>query len=444
MYRTIISSILSEFGDTNAMVFHDRQISYTELIRLIDGNKIFLSKNSIEPGQVVSLDAIYSPRTCALLIALIENGNIIVPLPAAPEEKRTGLLHVAQVEREILADGRVVAHNCRADHPYYQQLRAGALPGLVLFSSGTTGGCKAPVLNFAKLITHCDRSTLRPRRALAFLSLDHIGGINTLISTLVHGGCVITVAERSPKSVYQAVALHRVDTLPTTPTFLTMSLIAGEFARHDLRSLRLITYGTEPMPLQTLRKLNNILPAVRFKQTYGLSEVGILPTVSKDNHSLWMKLGSHGFAHKIIDGTLWVRSEMAMLGYLNASAAFDEDGYFNTQDVVEVDGDYIKVLGRKSELINVGGEKVYPGEVENILLEMDHVAEATVTGKPSPVTGMVVRAVLRLTEPEPLSALQQRVRAYCKTRLQAFKIPVIIELTDQPMYSDRLKKTRVG
>nr|WP_107988979.1 fatty acid--CoA ligase family protein [Breoghania corrubedonensis] len=437
-----IHEIITEFENHPVIIFHDRAIDYREFAELLDRQAHFLSANSVRPGEVVAFDGVYTPETCALLVALIENRSIIVPLPAGPEAKRAEFLDFAEVECQILGDGTVRRTARISGHPLYQRLRDAAAPGLVLFSSGTTGRSKASVLDFAKLLANYDRSKLRPRRTLGFLSLDHIGGINTLMNTLVHGGCVVTTAERTPQAVFSAIETYGADTLPTTPTFLTMSLLSGELARRDLSALKLITYGTEPMPPQTLKKLCETLPGIRLKQTYGLSEVGILPTMSKDDSSLWMKLGSRGFEHKILDGILWIKSDMAMLGYLNAPAPFDDDGFFNTQDAVEIDGDYIKVLGRKSELINVGGEKVYPNEVESVLLEMEGVVEATVSGKPSAITGMVVRAVLRLSEPEPAATLRERVRAHCGTRLEPFKVPVVVELTDRPMHSDRLKKVR--
>ena len=84
-----------------------------------------------------------------------------------------------------------------------------------------------------------------------------------------------------------------------------------------------------------------------------------------------------------------------MLGYLNAPSPFNEEGWFNTQDVVEVDGDYVRIVGRKSELINVGGERVHPTEIENVLLQLENVRDVTVFAKPNAVTGRVVGRKLR-------------------------------------------------
>ena len=181
--------------------------------------------------------------------------------------------------------------------------------------------------------------------------------MNTLFHVLCHGGTAITAGSRSPDAICAAIQTHRIQLLPTTPTFIRMLLISEAIKRYDLSSLEVVTYGTEPMPENTLAHACSALPRVRFKQTYGLSELGIMATRSRDARSIWLKLGGPGFEHKIVEQTLWIRSASAMLGYLNAPSPFDSDGWFNTQDFVEVDGEYVRILGRRTELINVGGEK---------------------------------------------------------------------------------------
>lgn len=168
-------------------------------------------------------------------------------------------------------------------------------------------------------------------------------------------------------------------------------------ARPELPSAGHVRHRTHAV--RTLQRLHEALPDARLKQTYGLSELGILPTKSRSDDSLWVRLSGPGFAYEIRDGILWIRSETAMLGYLNAPAPFDDRGFFNTQDAVEVDGDYVRILGRKSEIINVAGEKVHPSEVEDVLLDHPEIADATVTGRPNPVTGMVVAATVKTPGP---------------------------------------------
>ena len=121
---------------------------------------------------------------------------------------------------------------------------------------------------------------------------------------------------------------------------------------------------------------------------------------------------------------------------------FDADGYFNTQDVVETDGPYIRILGRQSDIFNVGGEKRVPAEVENVLLEIPNIAEATVSGRPSPVTGMVVKATVQTAEAEDEAVLRRRIRADRQQRMEPFEVPALISVSTAPQHSDRFKKIR--
>jgi acyl-CoA synthetase (AMP-forming)/AMP-acid ligase II len=314
---------------------------------------------------------------------------------------------------------------------------------LVVFTSGTTGQGKAALFAFDRLV---DRyRTPRPGyRTLVFLKLDHLGGIHTMLHTLAHGGTLVIGDERQPEAAARAIERHRIELLPTTPTFLRMLVISRVCERYDLSSLRLITYGTEPMPASTLESLRRSFPGVRLKQTYGLTELGVLPTRSRGSGSLWLEIGGRGCEARVLDDVLWLRSEMAMLGYLNAPSPFDEDGWYNTHDVVEVDGPYIRIVGRTIELINVGGQKVSPSEVESTLLEMEGVSEATVWGEANPVTGQIVAARLTLARPEDPAAFERRLHRFCRGRLAAYKIPAVVEIVEGAHHGQRFKKIRPG
>ena len=114
------------------------------------------------------------------------------------------------------------------------------------------------------------------RCTLTFLLLDHLGGINTLLYTLSNGGTVVSVPSRDPDVICRAIQNHRVETLPTSPTFINLLLMAESYRSYDLSSLHLITYGTEAMPESTLQRLHEVFPNVELLQTYGLSELGVL------------------------------------------------------------------------------------------------------------------------------------------------------------------------
>jgi acyl-coenzyme A synthetase/AMP-(fatty) acid ligase len=219
--------------------------------------------------------------------------------------------------------------------------------------------------------------------------------------------------------------------------------LSGAHRRHDLSSLRLIAYGTEPMPASVLARLGEALPEATLLQTYGLSELGVLRTRSREG-TLWVQFTGEGYETQIRDGVLWVRTPASMLGYLNAPDRFDADGWFCTEDAVEVDGDYMRILGRTTDLINVGGRKVYPAEVEEVLMDLPNVRDAAVFGRANALVGQIVAARINPIAPEPLDEFKRRMRQFCKDRLPSYKIPVHVEFTDENQFGARLKKMRGG
>jgi len=428
-----------------AIVRHDRLLTYGELLDLVASWKSYLTREGIGPGAVVAVEGDYSPRACALMLALIDCNAIVVPLTHTVEAHREEFLETAEVEWVISFDegdeASLETRGASPHHPLIRCLVEAGEPGLVLFSSGSTGKSKAALHNFHPLL---EKFKVPRQRmiTLTFLLLDHIGGINTLLYTLSNGGTVVATTSRDPAEVCRLVERYKVELLPTSPTFLNLLLLSEAYKHSDLSSLKLLTYGTEVMPESTLRRLNEALPGLTFQQTYGLSELGILRSKSKDSGSLWVKVGGEGFETKVVDGSLWIRAKSAMLGYLNAPSPFDSEGWMNTGDAVEVDGDYIRILGRKSEMINVGGNKVSPGEVESVLMQMDNVRDVTVYGQPNPITGRIVVARINLVKPEDPIKLTQRVRSFCRGKLPTFKIPVKVEVAGQELFSSRYKKIR--
>ncbi len=436
---------MAQWRNEPAIVWRDRPFSYSQILDAVAFWQIRLSAEGVHSGEVVALDGDYSPRACALLLALINQKDIIVPITVATGAHREEFMETAEVQVVIALNDQdeyqVERRHTTVNNSLTLQLIGMAEPGLVLFSSGSTGKNKAALHNFTHLLEKY--KVIRKRlRTCTFLLFDHIGGINTLFYTLSNGGTVISVRSRDPEVVCQAIEKHKVELLPTSPTFLNLILISEAYRQYDLSSLKLITYGTEIMPESTLKRLHKIFPNVKLQQTYGLSELGILRSKSRDSDSLWVKIGGEGFETKVVDGVLWVRAHSAMMGYLNAPTPFDKEGWMNTQDLVEIDGDYMRILGRRSDIINVGGQKVYPAEVESVLLQMENVKDAAVRGEKNPLTGNIVVARLVLYNPEEVLMLKKRVRNFCKDKLESYKIPVKIEIENEIQHTERFKKVR--
>jgi acyl-coenzyme A synthetase/AMP-(fatty) acid ligase len=216
------------------------------------------------------------------------------------------------------------------------------------------------------------------------------------------------------------------------------------YKKYDLSSLKRITYGTEVMPQFTLNRLKDIFPDVVLQQTYGLSEVGVLRSQSRDDGSLWVRIGGEGFQTKVVDDILWIKSDYRMIGYLNAPSDFDEQGWFNTNDKVEVDGEYFKILGRTTDIINVGGQKVYPAEIEDVILSLHNIGDVAVFGEANPLLGQIIVAKVILKDEEPISEVKKRIRKACKNKLTSFKVPAKVMLAEGQLHTSRHKKTRKG
>ena len=211
----------------------------------------------------------------------------------------------------------------------------------------------------------------------------------------------------------------------------------------DFASLRVISYGAEPMPEGLLPRLRAAFPRVRLIQTFGTSETGIVRTASPEPDSAFLRFDDPRAEWKVVGGELWLRSATQVAGYLNASGErFTEDGWFRTGDAVEQRADgALRIVGRLGEAINVGGEKLMPAEVEAVVLSVPGVADCRVRGEPNPITGLAVAAdvvAARDAEPETLRAA---IRIACRERLSRHKVPTRV-LFVPSLAGDRLKKLR--
>ena len=432
----------NQTGD--AMVWHDKVYSYRDLLNYIEKDMAEL-KEKISSPMVVSIEADFSPHSAALLLVLIELGCVIVPLTESVAHKKDEFKDIAQVEAAITLNGddsfSFEKEERLSNHEIIKKLKKEKHPGLVLFSSGSTGKSKAAVHDFLPLLEKFKVSR-KCMRMMTFLLFDHIGGVNTLLYVLSNTGCIITLDSRQPDIVCRNIEKYRVEVLPTSPSFINLLLLSEAYKNYDLSSLKMVTYGTEAMPESTLRRFHELFPAVKLLQTYGLSEIGIMRSKSLSSDSLWVKIGGEDFQTRVVDGLLEIKAKSAMLGYLNAPSPFTEDGWFKTGDEVLVNGEYFRILGRRSEMINVGGQKVFPAEVESVIQEMDGVEDVAVIGEVNPMLGNIVKARVKLGKDEKVSEFKKRMRTFCKGKLESFKVPQKVELIDHMMTGERFKKMR--
>lgn len=401
---------------------------------IIDENEVYFSEiynsnsdhlNEIQEGEVVALIGDFNASSISNLLRLIDKKCIVVPLSPMTSDEHEYYFEMAEVNWKVENNNitRLRKGNCSN---LLLELQQDHNPGLILFSSGTTGRPKAILHNMQNFLKRFE--TPRPTlKTLAFLLFDHIGGINTLLHTLYNVGTIICTSDRSVTNVLRICDKHEIEVLPTTPTFLRMLLISGKIPSEIPNSLKIITYGTERMDEGTLKLLCALLPEVDFRQTFGMSELGILRVKSKSRDSLYMKIGGEGIEWKVEGGSLLIKSQNRMMGYLNSSSPFDGEGWYQTNDLVEVDGEYIKVVGRKNDIANIGGLKFLLTEVERVIYEIPEIEFVTVKAKNNPITGQHIEADIQINKSSTLD--ESEIRKILMHRLANHMIPRRINLT---------------
>jgi long-chain acyl-CoA synthetase len=383
-----------------------------------------LDLSLVKQGDVVAIIGDFNPSSILTLLRLIDLGVVVVPLTLETTHEHEYFFESALVD-VVIKDSEVKRRSNHQKHELIESLRAKNHAGLVLFSTGTTGRPKAILHDLTLFLKRFE--TPRPTlRTINFLLFDHIGGINTLLHTLFNKGVVVAPEARTVDSVLETCRKFDVEVLPTTPTFLRMMLMSGAVPDKVPPRLKVITYGTERMDQPTLDNLCTLLPKVDFRQTFGMSELGIVRVKSEARDSLFMKVGGEGVETRVVDNVLQIRSESRMLGYLNAPSPFNDEGWYDTKDVVDVKNGYYKVTGRISDVINVGGLKFMASEVERIALNFPNVSLVKAIPKQNPITGQHVELSVQPTSESVVD--KHLLMAFLKKRLQPHMVPKRIRI----------------
>jgi long-chain acyl-CoA synthetase len=441
----LAGDILGGTRASAALIDHDRVVSYGELAALCHSRAAELGK-TLPRGAIVALHGDFTEVGIVDFLALLELSCVVVPISPLATTQSGELIRASRAQFALRAGDRC-PHPLggSGSHVLYEALRERGAAGLVLFSSGTTGRPKGTVHDLTRLIGAIPNSPM-DEIVVAFLLYDHIGGVSTLLQILIGGGALALPVDRSPSQIAATIERGRATVLPASPSFLAMLLSSGAADEFDVSSLRTISYGSEVMSPALLARLAEAFPRVRLRQLYGMSEVGIIRSSSESDDSTWLRLGGGSCDVRVVDGLLEIRTPAMMLGYLDDPAPFTADGWLRTNDRVEVRGDLYRVLGRDSDVINVGGVKVWPQEIETALLAFDWVADCVVMGRPHPVSGQTVAVRLVLTadaKTMPAADVRSALRRGLSGNLDPYKIPTHVALlSHDELLGERQKKKR--
>ena len=432
---------LRSYGSRPCIEDGENCYTYDQLIDEFENWGARFDVLAVSPGNVVGIRADYSFSAVAAVLSLLARRALVAMIPRDRDPSRYLADAHATCLLEFDAEGNHEWTHVRGQisHPLVDRLRDSGDGGIIIFTSGTTGRPKAALQSTERFLYKLGNSG-GCFRTIAFMLFDHIAGLDTALYTLAEGGTLIITRSRDPEAILRLVESHKADVLPTSPSFLRLLCATDNSTQRDLSSLKVIAYGSEPMDTNTLERVSLRFPNARVSQKYGTTETGTPRASSRSSDSLWLKI--KGTDLKVVDDILWIRSEGTILGYLNAPSPIDDQGWYCTGDLVEVDGEWIKVRGRKADVINVGGEKVSPAEVEQTILQLPFVRDTVVAGQAHELMGQIVTARVSLTEAMDPKEATARIRAHCREHLAPHKAPVRIEISAEGFSNARQKAQR--
>lgn len=443
-------ALLSQQRSEDELWLDDLSVTtWTEFGAAVEAARKQCEALGVQPGEIVLTPGEASLDSLAWLLGAATCGAVVAPLRREREAEidswknhvaigwrvREGRLSKVGEGTASTGAARLLDLLCGRKHP-----------GLILATGGTTGTSKLVLHDLTTLLSSVPTKSGRPWRTLPLMRFDHIGGLDMAWRALSGGQILVAPpAELTPEAVAKKVMRHRVEVLPATPSFLNLLLLAEVQRTYDLGALRVVPYGAEPMPGGLLQRLRVALPQVDFVQRYGTSETGALP-VRDSGAGLILDTSRAGFEWKIVEGELWVRSPARGLGYLSGgdNNRFTDTGWFCTGDLAgQLPDGAVKILGRREELINVGGEKVLPATVESVLLMHPLIADCRVMPLPNAVLGQIVavEVVWRGAQRDPV-AVKRMIHEFAVTLLPKCHLPTVVRLVGAIETTRNLKKNR--
>jgi len=423
----LIVDLLEIYKDRDALIVGTTTYKYSDLLEGI----YKFSDGSQAIKFVASIEGELNFYFITLFIYLLDHNYIVLPSSKNLSNDELDTLGISI--RNIAKDDITITSFVPPINELISKQIQDKKGGLIIGTSGTTGKKKYALHDTDMFLSkYKDRNSYK---TLLYMSHDSMGGLDVIFSTLLNGGCLIVPKTKSIQDCLSLIETHKIELLPITPSFINLMLTTGEYLNYDLNSLKIITYGSERMSEESLKKLIKEFPDVKLKQMYGSTETGTLKLKTND---LWIEIDDQ---IKIEDDLLYVKNNTSFLGYINYESPI-KDGWIYTGDRVEVSYNYYRVLGRDSEVINTGGYKVYPEEVEEAILQHSFVKDVLVRKESNGFLGEIVVAdVMPISKPAFKGFTVSLIKK-CREILEPYKIPIKINLVDNIEYTDSGKKRR--
>ena len=345
--------------------------------------------------------------------------------------------------------------------------------GVLLFTSGTTGVPKAAILRQKHLVSYILSSVEfcsaeEDDGILVCVPPYHVAGIASVLSSTYAGRRVIQLPNFTAEAWLEQARRYHVSNAFVVPTMLARIVEALEGAESaDLPHLRAVSYGGGKMPLSVIERAMALFPDTDFTNAYGLTEtsstIAVLgpqdhrDAVASDDPAIRRRLVSVGRSLPGVEiqirseeghvlgpgerGEIYVRGEQVSGEYAGRGSVLDQDGWFPTRDAGSMDADgYLFLEGRADDVIVRGGENMSPGEIEDVLLEHDAIADAAVVGVPDEQWGEGVAAAVVL-KPERKAEVAE-LQEWVKQHLRSSRVPQLIQFWPTLPYNETGKLLR--
>lgn len=320
--------------------------------------------------------------------------------------------------------------------------------GVTILTSGTTGLPKASRHTWANLCKPVrTRAVYANTRWLCLYPLHLYAGLQVFLQAFMNWATLVIPSSMTPPEIASLLSRQDIHYASGTPSFWRQILyFSGSHCLGPSGPLQ-ITLGGEVAPQGLLDQLRCVFPHTRIVHIYACTEMGRLFSVTDGKEGFPLQYLDDppelGVQLKIVDGQLLVTSQTPMRGYIGSEATTPSTStYFPTGDLVKIAGDRVLFRGRINEIVNVGGTKVSPLEVESVIRNVPGVSQVRVYSKPNSLTGHILAVdivpIPQYSQEQIRLAIQQTSRMH----LQPFQIPRIINFVDRIKINPAFKMPR--
>ena len=484
----IIKRHVEATPDKTAIIFGEHRISYAQLDSLIARTADGLLKTGLKRGDVVSLFLPSIPELIISYLGTVRAGlTVNVANAMLREQEINYILKDCQARAVIVDKARlpiieavkpeleslemVIVHGDRKTDTQFVSKNRASLESILdqgseeiepegtkgsdichlMYTSGTTGwpkGVMATHLNIWHNATEFGKVHFKPDDiTMVATPIFHCWGlINGTFGTLSRGGTVITVERFYPEQTLDEIERLRPTVFQGVPPMYNLFLKQPDLAQRDISSVVFCLSAATKMPENLIRQIEDKLKW-RYTEAWGLTESSCVGTTVPYTET---RIGSCGKGMddakiKVVDdegntlppgeqGELCVKGTCVTHGYLNKPDAtadvFDAKGWFHAGDIAYMDEDgYAYIVDRKKDMINVGGEKVFPSEVEDMMMVHPKIRDLVIVGIPDELKGEAPKAFIQLNEGD--TATSEEIRGFCKPIMAPYKVPVAVEFIEE-------------